>query len=460
MTEKGVADGMKRSAVVGSVGRYVSREHVFAFVDQAIVSAVGFLTTLIIAHWSDSSELGVYALGLSVLLSVVAFQDSLILQPYTIQRHYHEGTAAERAGASLTLSVLFSIANVLALACVAIALIWRASSATTRITFAIAAIMPFALTRDFARRYDFAHLATGRAAALDLTAAVVQLCVLAWLGLNGRMSATGAYAAIGAGCALPTAIWLYNLRGAFKFSRWHVLATLKQTWALGKWLLAGRVTGSVQWYVSYWLAAIIGGTAIAGVYAACMSIVGFANPLIIGLANVWMPKSILAWKHGGGPMLLREALRNTTVVAALMMIFSVAVFLGGERAMELLYRASDFSGHGQTLVVLAVAISLGTLGTPAAIALAVMERPRAIIIVMAAEALVTFGLVWVLMSHFGLLGAAYGMLAGNMGGALGRWAAFYVIVPKLYDPAPPVGVLREFTSSEGESRWTVAEHFS
>jgi hypothetical protein len=159
--------------------------------------------------------------------------------------------------------------------------------------------MPFALARDFARRYDFAHLATGRAVVLDLTAAVVQLCVLAWLGMSGRMSATGACAAIGAGCALPTAIWLYHSRGVFKFNGWHVQATLRQTWALGKWLLAGRITGQVQQYVSYWLAAVIGGTAITGVYAACMSIVGFANPLIIGLTNVCMPKLILAWKHGG-----------------------------------------------------------------------------------------------------------------------------------------------------------------
>jgi hypothetical protein len=98
----------------------VSREHVLSLADQAIVSVTGFLTTLLIARLSGSTQLGIYALGLSLLLSLVAFQESLILQPYLIQRFYPEGTAAERAGASLALSILFSLGSILVLTVAAI----------------------------------------------------------------------------------------------------------------------------------------------------------------------------------------------------------------------------------------------------------------------------------------------------------------------------------------------------
>ena len=94
------------------------------------------------------AQSGIYALGLSILLSVIGFQGSLILQPYIIQRHYH--------------------------------------------SWLVAAIAPFALTRDFVRRFDFAHLATGRVLLLDCTAAIIQLSLLAWLGASSHMSATGA----------------------------------------------------------------------------------------------------------------------------------------------------------------------------------------------------------------------------------------------------------------------------
>jgi O-antigen/teichoic acid export membrane protein len=438
------------------VFRLVSREHFFALIDQAIVSATGFLTTFLIARWAGSTQLGIYALGLSLLLTVLGFQDSLILQPYQIQRYYPGGTSAERAGASLTLSILFSAGSLLILIVAALGLLaWRASSETIVMAWAIAGIVPFALTRDFARRFGFAHLKTARVLLLDLAAAIIQLSILGWLGASGRMSATSAYAALCGACAFPTIIWLYYARAEFAVRPQHVRIALKQTWALGKWLLVGRTTSQMQGYVTYWLAAAIGGAAVTGAYAACMSIVGFANPLMIGLTNVMKPKLVLAWKHGGGPGLWRETIRNTALIAALMMAFSLAVLLAAEQVMGFLYHGKEFDGHGQTLVVLALAMSAGTLGTAASIALATMKRPRAIIAITTIGAALTVPLVWVLMTKWGLLGAAYGMLAGNVTGAVGRWMAFYVIVPKVCDLAPVERVLQEFTKCVDNSRWTV-----
>ena len=169
---------------------------------------------------------------------------------------------------------------------------------------------------------------------------------------------------------------------------------LKQTWVLGKWLLVGRITVQVQGYVIYWVSIFIAGSAVTGAYAACMSILGFVNPLLIGFSNVFMPKAVLAWKDGGGSGLWHEALRNTVLIAALMTAFSLAVFVGGERVMSILYHGKEFEGLGKTLTVLAVATSLGTLGMPASIGLATMERPRAIVMVATVEAVLTVILVW------------------------------------------------------------------
>jgi len=414
----------------GYAFRLVSRDHVLSLVDQAIVSATGFLTTVLIARWSDPAQLGIYALGLSLLLSLLGFQDSLILQPYLIQRHHPQGTPSERAGASLALSFLFTAASVLILAVAALGFFgFGGSSQMTVVTLVIAAIAPFALTRDFARRFAFAHLEMGRVLVLDASAAIIQLAALVWLGAGGRMSALSAFAAFGAACALPTAAWLYYARAEFAIRPQSVHEALKRTWALGKWLLAGRVTTQIQGYIIYWIAAAIGGAAVTGVYAACMSIVGFANPLIIGLSNVFMPKAVLAWKRGGASELWRETIRNTALMAAVMSAFSLAVLFGGEPAMRLLFHGRDFQGYGHTLIVLALAISLGTLGAAASIALATMERPRVVIVVTTLEALVTTTLVWILMTQWGLLGAAYGMLAGTLTGVIGRWIAFYLRAP-------------------------------
>ena len=330
-----------------------------------------------------------------------------------------------------------------------------AGSEIVYMTWAIAAVLPFALTRDFVRRFAFAHFNMVAAFLMDLATATIQLAALAWLGSRGQMSALNAFAALGGACALPTAIWLYYSRAEFTISVQHARVAVKRTWELGKWLLLGRISVQLQGYVTYWISIAIGGAAVTGVYAACMSIVGFANPLMIGFTNVLMPKLVLAWKDGGGPGLWKEANRSAVQIAALTLTFSLAIFVGGEQAMRILYQGKEFEGLGQTLTVLALAMSVGALGMPASIALATMERPRAIVIVTMVAAVLAIALVWALMTKWGLLGAAYGMLAGSIAGAVGRWVGFFVRVPKSCDPTPVTRALQEFAKCVDNSCWTV-----
>ena len=86
-----------------------------------------------------------------------------------------------------------------------------------------------------------------------------------------------------------------------------------------------------------------------------------------------MPKLVLAWKNGGGPGLWHEAIRNTALIAALMLPFQFCGLSGGRTVMQFLFHGKEFEGHGHTLTVLALATSAGALGMPASIALAAME---------------------------------------------------------------------------------------
>jgi hypothetical protein len=97
----------------------------------------------------------------------------------------------------------------------------------------------------------------------------------------------------------------------------------------------------------------------------------------------------------------------------------------------------------------------GNLGAAASIALITMKRPRAIIIVTSFETVLTVALVWILMTGWGLFGAACGILVVSVTGAIGRWTAFYVTAPKVSDTAPVVHVLQEFTKCRDTSRWMV-----
>jgi O-antigen/teichoic acid export membrane protein/tRNA A-37 threonylcarbamoyl transferase component Bud32 len=407
------------------------RTHVFAALDQAVVSGTAFLTTVLVGRWTFPSELGIYSIGFSLLASLLAFQDSLILLPYTIQRHRPSGTAAEHAGSSLMQSGLLSALAIVMMAAAALGMsAIDAEPKLTAMIWAMAAVVPFALLREFGRGFAFARLDTAKALVLDAAVATTQLGALGWLGLTGWMSATTACAALGVACALPSVAWLWFARAEFAIQPNRMREAIRQSWGLGKWLCAGQITVSVQGYATYWLLPLLLDFTATGVFAACMSIASLANPLVSAFRSTLTPRAVLAFKEGGGAKLWRQAIRDSLLLGAALTLFCLAVMLGGELAIGLLFHGQGYSGHGHIITVLAVGVMMAAVGSTASNALACMERPRAIVWAALVGAVLTIVLVWSSARAWGLIGAAYGLLGGNAAGALARWFAFFAVVSR------------------------------
>jgi O-antigen/teichoic acid export membrane protein len=402
-----------------------------ALADQVVVSGASFLTTIMIAHFCPPSALGVYSLGISLLVSFSGIQDSLISLPYTIQRHNPLGTRADHVGSSLINCGLLSALAMLVLMMTAVGL----SAAGTLpelvpVIWALAAIVPFALLRQFGRCLEFANLHTVRCLMLDLAVAAIQLAALGLLAWIGHLSPATACAATGAACAVAGGVWLYDVRGNISLHPDRVWATMKRDWGLGKGLLASQVTLSVQGYVTYWILAWLAGPAATGVYTACMSVVLFANPLMLGLGNILTPRAVLAFKEGCGARLRRQAIRDAMLLGAAMILFCALVMFAGEAAMRLLYSGKVYQGHGHTVTVLALALLATSVGMPAGSALSSIKCPRANFWAGLLGAVVTVCLVPWFVVGWSLLGAAYGFLGGNVVASAGRWVVFLTLTEK------------------------------
>lgn len=409
--------------------RFASGPHAVALADQAIVSGTSFLTLVLVNHWTSPSQLGLYSIGISVLLSTLAVQYALVSLPYTIQLHRPLGTPAEYAGMSLTLSGLFAALTTLLLAVTALGLgRWGAGNEAVTIAWVLAAVVPFALLREFARRYAFSHLRMGEALILDAAVAAIQFTALCWLGAMGRVSAAAACAVIGVACALSGMAWLLVSRGAFVIRREQVGPAAKRSWVLGKWLLAGQVTVSLQGYVTYWLLAYVSGSAATGIFAACMSVASVANPLMNGINNAIAPKAVLALAEGGATGLRQRAVRDAMLLGGAMSLFCLALFVGADDLMRLLFHGGEFAGRGNTVTLLGLGLLVSAVGYPPSIGLASLERPQAIVWAGAIGVVVTVVLGRALMNRWDLSGAAVGFLAGSAIGSAGQWIAFLAVV--------------------------------
>ena len=421
-----VPGGRGRAGGMGSsFKRIVAGEHLSALMDQAVVSGTSFLSTVAIARSTDATELGTYATGMVLVAVMVSIQDVLVIKPYAIQRFDPLETPARHAGDALLLSGLLSALGAAVALLTACAFdVLHQGIELIHIGLALSLAIPLVLLREFCRRFAFARLSVQQALILDGATAVIQiagLLALAWFGL---MSAPAAYVTLGAACGLASLGWLHINRRDFKLALRSLAATARRSWTLGKWLLAGQLTREVQQSTPYWLTMLLAGPAVTGVFAACMSIASFANPLIFGIGNILTPRSARAWKSAGGAGLRRQAVADAIFLGAVVSVFCIAVMVAGGPIMQLLFHGSEFAGHGATLDALALSMLAAAIGLPAMNALAGMERPRAIVSVGIAAVVLGIVLIIVLMAWWGIYGAAAGFLLGNVAAAAGRWIVF------------------------------------
>src|SRR5438105_2895107 len=70
--------GGRKVRLWASLRATASGKGVLAVADQAVVSGTSFLTTVLIGRWCGPGELGIYSLGVTLLVSWVCVQESLI----------------------------------------------------------------------------------------------------------------------------------------------------------------------------------------------------------------------------------------------------------------------------------------------------------------------------------------------------------------------------------------------
>src|SRR5712691_2343285 len=174
---------VETSSTLNILMTIVIAPEIIALVDQAVVSGTSFLTTILIGRWTIPREFGIYAIGISCLVCWLGVQDSLICLPYTIARGGVPADAGrQHAGRALALNGYMSALALVVLSVLAIAISGGgATPSLVMVSWAVAAIVPVAMLREFGRRFALAHIRTAHALAIDVVVSALQLGMLGWL---------------------------------------------------------------------------------------------------------------------------------------------------------------------------------------------------------------------------------------------------------------------------------------
>lgn len=415
-------DGASQFLTWQRLSSAIFSSRLLALGDQAVVSGTSFLTTVLIGRFTSPSELGLYVLGMSLLIAAINLQQSLIALPYTIWHGRTDGDDPVLAGNSLLLASTLALTAAAVIAVVAGSMFAAGGNVPlTEIVAVLALVLPFILLRDFGRGFSTARLRFGELFALDAAVSFFQLTGLGILAWFDRLSGAAGLGVAGASCAIAAGMGVWLKRRSFEPRLSGLTRVARQSWQDGKWLLASLLTLVTQVQATYWLVAVFAGTAVTGIYAACMSIAGLATPMIMGLSIPMFAKAVAGYAKQGTIGLRRQTTRDVLLLASATAAFCAVILLIGDQAIGLLFGSKHYIGHRDVVLFLALWQMAHALGIPASNALLAMGRSRENFWHGVFGAAVSTVLVLVLVARWGASGAAFGLMFGTVVRTAARW---------------------------------------
>lgn len=420
----GVAAAHVRRGLPSFFSGTLFRKGALSLVDQALVSATNFLTMVLLGRTAEQ-ELGVYQLGFSLVLLAMCVQNALISSPYALFGNRLDGERrAQYAGSTLLHQGAFSVfaAVMLAIVGLGIGAGWGLNS-FGYVAWILAAMLPFILLREFVRRVAFAHLQLITVVCLDAGVSAMQLGGLMLLRFGGHLNAATAFGAVGAACALAGGATFLLMRGHFAPERGSALSDLRLNWSFGKWAFGAQVLGLTSAYCLPWMLALLRGAGEAGRYAACLSIVLIANPLLLGLNNFLSPQAIHAYHRDGLKGLRRLTSGISFWLTGALALLTVLLVLFGGRVLAMLY-GQKLQGNELPVALLALNTLVLAAGIGAENGLIALNRPASNFCAYFVGQLVILAACFLLIVPYGVSGAATAALLGIIAATLVKIALF------------------------------------
>lgn len=412
----------------------LARDGAVSVIDQAVVSGTSFLTAVIVGRFGSQAGLGVYYLAFTIIVLTRGTQQQIITAPYQVLMHRRSDRDLREYSGSLLIHQL-AVTALIVLGLLGVSVAGLGPAKLTPVLWALVGVVPFVLFREFARFFCFAHLHPAGALAIDAAAAVLQIGGLALLATQGMLSIVGVFAIMGGACAVVSAGWLLSGgRKRLQFRKDRVRRDWTTNWRFGRWALLSFVVGSSSPWVIPWLIVAARGEAATGFWAACMTLVGVANVFVQGVGNYSPPCAATAYAQGGLKQLHRTLLRLGAALFVGLSFFLVLLFLFGGHLAVIVF-GPEFSGAGLLISLLGMNLAMSALGMVAGNGLWAMNRPS----LNFASDVLTLTIAGIgaaaLVFPYGEIGAAVGLLAGTMFGALMRVATLARLMASSKEPA-------------------------
>ena len=402
-----------------------------AYVDQALVSGVNFLTAIVLARALGLQEFGRFSLIWMVVQFLNTLQSSLVIVPMmsigplqteTDRAAYDGAILVQQGLLSLVLVgglwLLGGLASMLGGSAFGVWLPQGMLEPLNAILWPLLAVVLGCQWQECLRRLFFSREHPGKALLNDVVSYLGQFAVLLSLlaaaGLPGipPLTMITVLWVIAGSSGVAVAVGLLML-GPIQIDLTTIRSVCARHWRFSRWLLA---SGMLQWLSASYLILTAGwvlGAAAVGAIKAAQSLIGLTHVLFNGLSNI-VPIRLgqALTRQGFDAMehtLWRISLTGGSITAALM----IPAMFFAEPLLALVYGA-DYGEFGWVLRVFVAVYLLMFLIQQMSFGLRALECTRPIFIGYLLTALVSVLFAGALVERGGIAGVMWGMVGLNL----------------------------------------------
>lgn len=394
----------------------IDRNGVLALTDQAVVSGVSLVASVIVGRQCGADGLGIYSLAMTIYVLLTSLHTALISTPYTVFYSRIEKSESQYFAGSSLIGSLIVMGIAVCLLAIAFPVFYFLEIVPSfeAAVLTLGVTVPFILARDFARRFTLAHFQIGMTVLIDLAVAVIQVAGLFLLAQLELLTPITAIFCMAIACGISAGAWLFTNRRKFELHRGFARKSLTRKWTFGRWVMLEHVLGICSAYVTPWLLIFFIDETATGIFAACMVVVNLSSPFLQGMGNLLSPKFAAAANNKSRAQLIPLYLRATFFMLTIMIGFVALCLVGGESFLQFLYPDDEYHGFGLVVVILSLRALAGTTNITTHHAFLAIERPLPNFFCSAVGLVATVVLGFWLIPLHGIVGGAYSMLFGTV----------------------------------------------
>jgi O-antigen/teichoic acid export membrane protein len=394
-----------------------------ASADQALLSAMGFLISILLIRTVSKEEYGYYSIALPVSLLLVALQNGIVNAPLTVLLASKKGAERREYVSSLCFGQFLVVLPTVGVGLIAFEIFrFPGLGATVNaIAAALCASAGSLLYREFLRSFLFAEEDSLAVLRMDALYVALSACGLSILYLISGIRVDTVFLLLGAS-ALLAALPFGRGRG-WSFPPRSVSKSYRENWKFGKWSLLGVCVTHVQSYSCIYLLGIFSGSvAVADLSAARLLLM----PMMLiqaGWGRIAIPHGSRLREDGQNRLFFMQQVRTSILVLLCITLYAILLMLCSDLLGDFLF-SGKYANSFRYVLAWGVICAIGFLSVNANYGLQAMMKFDVITKWSFIVMLVTVGSSYFFIRSYGIAGGLAAMIIGETLMAIVLWYCF------------------------------------